>query len=58
MEMTYAAIHGGGRTPWNFSGFSPKVSYIFNLAQFIFPAKAFTGEGIDSIHAINGMVNH
>ena len=48
MEMTYAAIYGGGRTPTNFPGFSPKVSYIFKLFQFIFPAKAFNGEGYSS----------
>jgi len=45
MEMTYAAIHGGGRTPGNFPGFSPKVTRIFKWPQFIFLAKAFTGEG-------------
>jgi len=58
MEMTYAAIHGGGWESWNFPGFSPKVTYIFKPAQFIFPAKAFLARGIVLIHAINGMVNH
>jgi len=45
MEMTYAAIHGGDRTPKNFSGFSPKVTYNFKLSQFIFLAKTFNGDG-------------
>jgi len=44
MKMIYAAIHGGGRTSGNFPGFSPKVTYILKLSQFIFPAKAFTGD--------------
>jgi len=38
--MTYAAIYGGGRALWNFQGFSPKVTYIFKLSQYVFPAKA------------------
>jgi len=39
IEMTYAAIHGGGSIPGNFPGFSPKVTGIFKLSQFIFMAK-------------------
>jgi len=45
IDMTYAAIYGGGRVPVNFPGFSPKVTPIFKWLQFIFLAKAITGEG-------------
>jgi len=36
MEMTCAAIHGGGLAAWNFPGFSPKVTRIFKWSQLIF----------------------